>query len=181
MRAALLLLLLAGCHQTADRAVERRIQALVREDGAHLANLEATYGVAFTSATESFFSDKLYIRRDIARVYYGHALDAAEIRVARRQGRRVLLVRLSTPARIATDRRILSAETSHDRYKPEVGGEPVDVEKVMNEQLDATIERYRERTLEMTKAMSREYFASLAHRFDLELDFAFRPGSTTAL
>jgi hypothetical protein len=62
-----------------------------------------------------------------------------------------------------------------------VGGERVDVEKVVNQQLDATIERYSMRTLEMTKTVVREYFASLAHRLDLELDFAFRPGVVQAL
>ncbi len=180
-RCALLLAVVLGSCYAADRAVERRIRALVEEDGAHLANLEATYGVGFTSATESFLADKLYIRRDVARVYYGHALDAAEIRIARRQGTRVLVVRLPAPARIATDRRIVSAETSDPTYRPKVGGEPVDIEAVMNEELDRTIERYRARTLEMTRSMSREYFASLAHRFGLELDLAFRVESATAL
>ena len=35
--------------------------------------------------------------------------------------------------------------------------------------------------IEMTKTMVREYFAAIAHRFDLELDLSYRAAATQAL
>jgi hypothetical protein len=175
LAALVVALALAGCADDETEQIEHQIVSKVKSDAPYLAQLEAVYGVVFTNRKENMiFRDDMYIRKDKASVFYGYGLEEAEIEVVEENGERVLRVRLPRPEQISIDRQTLQIESSSPRFKPvDTDGNLVNVDKEMDEHLRSVIGRYEDRTVEMTKNMSREYFLSLAQRYGLRLDLQF--------
>lgn len=168
------LLLFQACED--DIALERQITTKVKEDAVYLAQLEAVYGLVFTNQRENWISsDDIYIRKDLASVYYGYSLDDAEITVKdNEQGVKTLYVNLPVPEKVSIDRRIVSLHSTHDDYQPVDEDEKyINIDEQLNSHLDRVLEKYEERTIEMTKKISRQYFDNLAARFGLKLELKF--------
>lgn len=174
----LLSLLLVGnsaCQRQDGEIIERHIIAKVQQDTPFLAQLEATYSLAFTNYRPNVItSDDFYVRKDLASVFYGYALKDAEIHVVNESNENILSVKLPHPKQISIDRKILSIENAHDDYLPlDEEKDPINVDAWMNEHLQEAIQQYEEKTVEMTKTMSQQYFEAMAHRFGLKLKLEF--------
>ena len=155
--------------------LERVIVAKITQETAYLANFETMYSLSFTNFRDNWvLSDDFYIRQDQANVYYGYALKDATIRVKHDDGKNTLFVHLPNPKQISIDRKPVIEESRHENYKP-VDSEKreINVDKLMNEELNKAILQYEQRSIEMTKEMSRQYFEALAYRFGLELQLEF--------
>jgi len=145
--------------------------ATIIEDIPQVAHLEVSYGLFFTHHQPNrIISDDYYVREDVARVYYGFLLE--DLRIAVRNGR--LYVRLPKPQKISVDRQIKTVRVTHPSYQPlDQNGNLIDIDAVMRLKLNEIESRYEQRTLAMTKALSRNYFAAFAHRHGLKLKLIF--------
>lgn len=166
----LALLLLTGCRSTAPPDVLLLTQ--LRDEMPRIAQLEVSYGLVFTHQRPNrIISDDYYIREDVARAYYGYPLE--EVKIAVHGG--LLFVRLPEPRKISVDRRIKRVRITHPNYQPlDHTGTPIDIDAVLTADLEALENRYQQRTLAMTRALSRHYFEALAQRHGLKL-VLYRP------
>ena len=171
----LLLVGMSACQRDKQEIIERHIVAKVQQDTPYLAQLEATYSLAFTNyRPNTITSDDFYVRKDLASVFYGYALKEAEIHVIHKNDEDILSVKLPNPKQISIDRKILSIENAHEGYLPlDQEKHPINVDAWMNEHLQKAIQQYEEKTIEMTKTMSQQYFEAMAHRFGLKLKLEF--------
>ncbi|MCF8259270.1 MAG: DUF4230 domain-containing protein [Melioribacteraceae bacterium] len=163
-----------GCSES-NIELERNLEIKIKEDGAALAQLEAVYGVVFTNQKENWVSsDDIYIRKDMANVYYGYGLEEAKISVVDEDDIKVLKVILPAPKQISVDRKTVSVESTHEDYNPRgPNGEMLNVDLEMNKKLEEISAKYSAKTIEMTKNITKKYFETLAFRFDLKLDITF--------
>ena len=167
-------LLLWGC-QPNDDIAERTILAKVQQDTPYLAHMEATYSLAFTNYHKRpFVSDDFYIRKDQAKVFYGYSLKDAEIELVNENNTQTLWVRLPNPKQISKDRKTLSIESVRDNFHPiDQDKNKIDVEAWMDQNLNGAIADYEEKTIDMTREVSRQYFEALAYRFGVKLKLEF--------
>lgn len=165
-----------GCHTEQRKTIlEQQIIAKIRQDTPYLAHLEATYSIAYINYTHNrIFTDDVYVRNDDASVFYGYALKDADIAIMTENNERILRVKLPQPKQISIDRKVVSIETNDPEYRPiDASGQRVDVDAYMNQQVEKALKTYEEKTIEMTREMSRQYFEAVAHRFGLKLQLEF--------
>ncbi len=153
----------------------------IKQDSPHIAHLEAAFGLAFTNVGPNWItSDDFYIRTDHAKVFYGYALQEAEIKITEEDDQKILIVKLPQPKQVSIDRGVTSLELTHKDYRPvDEDGKLIDVDAWMVQKLEEAIQKYEDRTLEMTKTISREYFETLAHRFGMILRLEFADQSSS--
>jgi len=128
---ALMSLLLGGCQiQEGIKPLEKTLVAKVKQDAPQIAHLEATYGIAFTNSYENrIASTDFYIRVDQAKIFYGYALEQAEIKIVQEGNQNVLSVRLPQPKQVARDRKIDFLTSTHTDYRPiDKDGNAIDVD-----------------------------------------------------
>ena len=165
----ILLLLLVGCRTEPD--LERLLLSEIRQDIQYVAQLEASYGLVFIHHQPNrIISDDFYIREDMVRVSYGYPFE--DIKIEIRDD--LLVVRLPKPRKISVDRKVKGIRLTHPNYKPlDENGKPIDIEAVMVSKLNEIEIHYEQRTVAMTRNLSRQYFAALAHRHGLKLKLTF--------
>ncbi|MBD2189666.1 hypothetical protein [Pseudanabaena mucicola] len=165
-----------------EKQLEETIITKIRQDTPYLAHLEAIYSVNYVNYIDKkffgirfpFTQDDIYIRNDVASVFYGYPLKDADISVIIENNQRTLRVKLPEPRQIAIDRRVRSAEVNDQRSIPlDEQGRRVDVDQHINGQVNAAITKYEEQTVGMTREMTRQYFQAIADRFNLKLQLEF--------
>lgn len=173
---AILLLLFGGCNNPSLEEIEHSIQSKVLKEAPHLANLEATYATVFSNHDKNWiFEDDLYLRKDEASVFYGYNLEKANIHVMQEDNRRILKVELPVPKQISIDRTVKEIHKTNELYNPiDADGNPINVDKMINEDLQALIEHYEEQTIEHTRMLSQQYFSAIAAQYGLELEISFQ-------
>jgi hypothetical protein len=178
------ILLLQSCQpaSVSEKQLEETIITKIRQDTPYLAHLEAIYSVNYINYVDKkflgirfpFVQDDIYIRNDVASVFYGYPLKDADIAVIIENNQRTLRVKLPEPRQIAIDRRVRSAEVNDQRSIPlDEQGRRVDVDQYINGQVNAAIAKYEEQTVGMTREMTRQYFQAIADRFNLKLQLEF--------
>lgn len=187
------LIILAGCNKNVSReeagksrttALKEKVEHQIRKDEPKIANLVATYGISFVNHKENncwkdlwnckiMKDDDFYIRKDVAKIFYGYSLNNSEITIKEADGLRILIVKLPEPKQIQKDRTTISSFSNYDDYKPVVNGEPVNIENHINKELDGYISKYEEITIGRTKEMTRNYFEAIAKKFNLKLQIEF--------
>lgn len=169
--------LIQGCqsYEQKQQQIEQQIVTKIRQDTPYIAHLEAMYSIAYINYKKGLiFKDDVYIRNDDATVFYGYALKDADITIITENNQRILRVRLPQPKQISIDRKVLSIETNDKEYIPlDEKGKRVDVDAYMNTNVEEAIKLYEEKTIEMTREMSRQYFEAIADRFGLKLQLEF--------
>ena len=175
-------ILVWGCQKEEQlKPLEQKLVMKVKQDAPHIAHLEATYGLAFTNFRENWISSTdFYIRTDQAKVFYGYALDQAEITVVQEENQKILSVKLPQPKQVSIDRNVASLEITHKDYQPvDEEGKSIDVDAWMMQKLEEAVKKYEEKTVEMTRTISQEYFETLAHRFGMKLKLEFTGQAST--
>lgn len=165
-----------------EKQLEETIITKIRQDTPYLAHLEAIYSVNYINYIDKkflgirfpFVQDDIYIRNDVASVFYGYPLKDADISVIIENKQQTLRVKLPEPRQIAIDRRVRSAEVNDQRSIPlDEQGRRVDVDQYINGQVNTAIAKYEEQTVGMTREMTRQYFQAIADRFNLKLQLEF--------
>lgn len=166
---------IAGCGDSQIDIIEKQIHSKVKEDAPHLAQLEAVYGIVFTNKQKNLiFHDDIYLRRDRASVYYGYNLDKAVIKVTEEGDKRILNVTLPVPKQISIDRKVVEVNSTHKGYHPEdEDGNLINVDEQIHKHLQKVVRSYEDKTIEMTRNLSKQYFEALADRFGCELNLVF--------
>jgi len=161
--------------QGIEESIEQKVFSKIKSDAPYLAQLSAVYGLVFSNYHPNRIeSDDFYIRKDKAGVFYGYSLNDAEIKVIKGKDQNILHVRLPMPKQISVDRRVMSVDITHEKYKPiDSKGQIINVDEWMNNELETLTKKYEEKSIEMTKAISRQYFESLSKRFGLKLNLEF--------
>ncbi|MDX2254961.1 MAG: hypothetical protein NW214_05545 [Pseudanabaenaceae cyanobacterium bins.39] len=166
----------------ADKSLEMTIINQIRQDSPYLAKLEAIYSVNYVNYIDRrflgirfpFVSDDIYIRNDVASVFYGYPLDEAEIVIEQANDQRILKVKLPEPRQIAINRPIQSIETNNKEVIPlDAQGNPVDIDQYIDRQVKGAIAQYEAKNLNMTRTMTRQYFQALSDRYGLKLQLEF--------
>jgi hypothetical protein len=155
--------------------LEKTLTSKIKEDGPSIAHLESVYSLVFINERDNLIaSNDLYVRRDKASIYYGYDIQDIDIMILEENEKRILKVKLPTPKKVSTDRKIVSHFYTHDTYTP-VGAnnKPIDVDMSINRNLNRLSKQYEEKSLEMTRKISSMYFENLAKRFGLELKLEF--------
>lgn len=171
-----------ACQKAASvNYLEQKLITKVKQDSPHIAHLEASYGLAFINYRENLIlSTDFYIREDQAKVFYGYALDQAEIKVIQEGKQKILSVKLPQPKQVSIDRNVASLEITHKDYRPvDEKGKPIDVDAWMMQKLEEAVKKYETKTIDMTRTISHEYFETLAHRFGMKLKLQFTDQATT--
>ncbi len=166
--AALFLALFLSCGGSGKK-MEREIWRRIQDDGAHLVQAQALYGMVYTTQNKRFISKDFYIRRDSARVFYGYPIKDAKIKVE--EG--YLRVRLKRPVIVSIDKVTDTSFANNPDYRPTDREGTVDVDREMNRHLQEMISQNQENSLAMTRQISRQYFDALAMHYGLVLDLQF--------
>ena len=169
-----LLLILNSCGPNLE-VLEKKIISKIKEDGPSIAHLEAVYSLVFINERDNFItSNDLYVRRDKASIYYGYEIEKIEINIMEENEKRILKVKLPTPKKVSTDRRIVSHFYTHENYTPvDANNNKIDIEQSINQNLDRLSKQYDKKSLENTRNLSSMYFENLAKRFGLDLKLEF--------
>jgi hypothetical protein len=167
---------LFGCQKKEGiERLEQQIVSKVKRDGPHVAHLEAIYGLSFSNHSKrTVESDSFYIRKDMARVFYGYPLDEIEMTVVVEDDETIMRIKLPSPRQVSIDRETVSIKTTHDKYRPvDEDGKTIDIDDELMQELQGAIQRYESKTIEMSKNISKEYFETLSHRFGMRLEIEF--------
>ncbi|MGA1869953.1 MAG: hypothetical protein ACMUJM_15575 [bacterium] len=154
---------------------EITIKCKIKEDAACLSQMEAIYSLAFTHFRErTIVSDDIYLRRDLATVFYGYSFDKLQINIIEEDNERILHVSLPQPQIISYDRKTKQVECTHDSYHPtDETKKEIDIDKILDDKLKALVNKYEAKSIETTKELSRLYFKALAKRFGLKLEMEY--------
>jgi len=174
----LLYIAIQGCSQDKNidaQNLEKIIISKVRDDAPYIAQLEATYMIDYIYYVDNkyWFEDDVYIRDDEAKVYYGFNINKSSISIERNSDKMTLKVKLPKPEQISIDRKIKSLKTNDQNTKISFNNKQVDLESLINTRLNTIIKEYEPKNFKMTQAATRQYFETIAHRYNLELQIEF--------
>ncbi len=158
-----------------DELIRTAVNQRIENDIAYLANIQAVYQITFANHQENFiYSDDIYLRKDLAKVFYGFNINEIEVEIKSVDNSKILSITLPEPQRISIDRKILELESTHLDYKPvDRFGDYIDVDKNINEKLNLVLETYDAKTIELTKKIGRQYFKKIAERFGMKLEINY--------
>jgi hypothetical protein len=156
-----------------ENDIESKIYKLILDESSSIASLEAIYLLQFTHFNENLItSDDVYIQTDIATQRYGFKIDKNCIKVVDRNGKKILMVTLPNGQYIATNRKTLGIEKTHDQYRPiSKDGEEIDVDAQLSQELAKLRSQYEDRYLALATENIKNFFRIIAARYKLELEF----------
>lgn len=158
-----------------EEIVRAAVNQRIETDIAYLANIQAVYEITFANTQENLiYSDDIYLRKDLAKVFYGFNVNEVKVEFKTENNSKVLVISLPEPERISIDRKVLELESTHSDYTPVDGsGNYINVDKSLNEKLNKVIEAYDPKTIELTKKIGQQYFKKIAERFGMKLEFKY--------
>jgi hypothetical protein len=167
----LLLLPLGSCWPSREeqaKKLENEIRASVVSEIPALASLMCIFRVTYTNFKGRWIvSDDIYIQQDEAALDYGYRIDEGNIRVVFEDGRNVLRVRLPKGELLATNRKTLKIEKTHDNYRPKA-----DIDAEINKELESLEKEYGQRALREASQNIKNFFRIIAAKYGLELYFS---------
>lgn len=178
---SILTLLLTGCNdekidtKAQNEFLSEQIEEKVRSEAGYLANLEASFGLDFINSRKNMiFGDDFYVRMDDLKAYYGIPLEKLKIEVKDQGTKKTLFVYIPNPILITVDKKTLDIQTRNQKYTPvDKNGKVINTDLELTKYMYCILDNYENKMLDMSRTISKEYFESLAYRFNMKPDINF--------
>lgn len=158
-----------------NELLTEKIEEKVKSEAGYLSNLEAAFGLDFINSKKNMiFGDDFYVRMDELKAYYGIPLEKLKIEVKGDGAKKTLYVYIPNPVLITTDKKILDIQTRNDKYTPiDANKKVINIDAELTKYMNCVLDNYEDKMFEISRTISKEYYESLAYRFNMKADIHF--------